>query len=409
VDIPQPIFLAIVFGAVLAAIGVYWVLSRLGPRGAVLVLAATLYLVGFAAELTPWRKLAGPFGILRLVGGIGMILGATDLVRRLLTAPPALPPALPPPTEARVRPPVSVAGADQAGAARRPGLWAAVAWCLVLVAIVRVLPAHIAEMVSVPNFIERGVVVDWRNGHPFSGRAARVDMGAVRHSGGYASAAALVTVLGHAAAIVVVCLLLRADDGPQWPRKAGLVSPRPAHLLAMLIGVPGLCVVFMGIGTLLTNVLGNRLPWDGLEFTRSQWSLSAPLLMIVVLSTIVAGELWFRAYIGGGLVERFGTVPGVLMTSALFALVRLDPGLMLPAFLLGVVVHMAYLATRSLAIPILMYGVVTLAVAPASRMHVMPGTGMPATGYAAAIGLVVIAGVILYRTRVPSATVAQAG
>ncbi|GDX95428.1 hypothetical protein LBMAG47_10920 [Planctomycetia bacterium] len=131
--------------------------------------------------------------------------------------------------------------------------------------------------------------------------------------------------------------------------------------------------------------------------------------MIVVLPTIVAGELWFRAYIGGGLVERFGTVPGVLMTSALFALVRLDPGLMLPAFLVGVVVHMAYLATRSLAIPILMHGVVTLAVAPASRMHVMPGTGMPATGYAAAIGLVVIAGVILYRTRVPSATVAQAG
>lgn len=407
-DTQQQIFLAILATAVLGSLVGYGLLSRFGPRGAVLVVAAALYAFGTCSELSPWRKLDGLFGILRLVGSIGMILGTAHLVRRLLKTPAA--------TEAGDQPPSTAVIAGQAATRQRPGLWAALAWCLVLVTTVRVLPADIATYVAVPRFVEHGNLVHWSRGGPlgtngpFYRRAARVDMGAVKRSGIYTSVATLGTGLVSAAAIVVVFLLLRADVGPQWRRTVGLVGPRPAHLLATLVGAPGLWIMFAGLDTVLPNLLGSRLlSWQPFEFTRSQWSLSNPLAIVVVISAIIAEELWFRGFIGRGLTGRYGTVLGVLMTSALFALSRLDPRLVVSAFLLGVVLHLAYLVARSLAIPILIHGVVALAGDPSLRMSEIAVKGMPAVGYVGAVGLVVVAGLLLYRTRAPSVEAAQSG
>jgi membrane protease YdiL (CAAX protease family) len=401
-DTQQQIFLAILATSVLGSLVGYGLLWRFGPRGAVLVVAAALYAAGTCSELSPWRKLDGLFGILRLVGGSGMILGTAELVLRLLTTPAA--------TAAREQPPSTAVIAGQAAARPRPGLWASLAWCLVLVTTVRVLPADIATTVAVPGFVQHGHVVDWSRGGPlgtngpFYRRAARVDMGAVKRSGIYAHVATLVRGLVSAAAIVVGCLLLRADVGPLWWRTVGLVGPRPVHLLATLVGVPGLWIMFAGLDTVLPNLLGSRLlSWQGFEFTRSQWSLSNPLAIVVFISAIIAEELWFRGVIGRGLTGRYGTVLGVLITSTLFALFRLDPRLAVSAFLLGVLLHLAYLAARSLAVPILIHGVVALAGDPSLRMSEMMAKGMPPVGYVGAVGLVAVAGLLLYRTRVPTA------
>ena len=66
-------------------------------------------------------------------------------------------------------------------------------------------------------------------------------------------------------------------------------------------------------------------------------------------------ELFFRGFLGRGLVARYGPILGVLLTTLLFALFHIDPVRIASAAVMGVVFHWVYLMTRSLAAPILLH------------------------------------------------------
>jgi tetratricopeptide (TPR) repeat protein len=69
----------------------------------------------------------------------------------------------------------------------------------------------------------------------------------------------------------------------------------------------------------------------------------------------VSEELFFRGFLGRGLVARFGAIGGILLTSLLFAVSHIDPVQVSYTFLLGILLHFVYLTTKSLVGPILLH------------------------------------------------------
>ena len=85
-------------------------------------------------------------------------------------------------------------------------------------------------------------------------------------------------------------------------------------------------------------------------------SLSLPgLVLVLAVLPAIGEELVFRGVIGRGLVARCGVVRGIFVTSLLFAVAHLHPAHQLSVFPLGVLLHVIYLATRSILAPILLH------------------------------------------------------
>jgi membrane protease YdiL (CAAX protease family) len=85
-------------------------------------------------------------------------------------------------------------------------------------------------------------------------------------------------------------------------------------------------------------------------------SLPLPALVFVLAVLPAVGEeLVFRGVIGRGLVARCGVVRGIFVTSLLFAVAHLHPAHQISVFPLGVLLHVVYLATRSILAPILLH------------------------------------------------------
>ncbi|MCA9070941.1 MAG: CPBP family intramembrane metalloprotease, partial [Planctomycetaceae bacterium] len=79
------------------------------------------------------------------------------------------------------------------------------------------------------------------------------------------------------------------------------------------------------------------------------------LLLILAVAPALGEELIFRGVIGRGLVARFGIFGGILATSVMFSAVHGNPVQGIGVFFVGVMCHVAYLSTRTLAAPILLH------------------------------------------------------
>ena len=72
------------------------------------------------------------------------------------------------------------------------------------------------------------------------------------------------------------------------------------------------------------------------------------LLIVVVLWGPLGEEIFFRGFVLPGLVRRFGAPAAVVVSSALFAVFHVDPGTLVPTFLLGAALAWIYLKTDSI-------------------------------------------------------------
>jgi membrane protease YdiL (CAAX protease family) len=79
------------------------------------------------------------------------------------------------------------------------------------------------------------------------------------------------------------------------------------------------------------------------------------LLFILAITPAIAEEIVFRGIIGRGLLARYGLVGGVLITSILFGIVHLNVAQSVGVIPIGIAMHVAYLATRSFLVPVLMH------------------------------------------------------
>jgi tetratricopeptide (TPR) repeat protein len=155
-------------------------------------------------------------------------------------------------------------------------------------------------------------------------------------------------------------------------RSLALRLPRPAQLLLVLLLVAPLALV----GTESSNTVARGLGWErqppqpesAVLATRPQWCeqldnfylrlARLPLGLVLVFGCVLPGlgeELFFRGFLGRGLVARHGPFLGVALTSVLFGLVHLDPLRIAATTVLGVGLHFVYLTTRSFWAPVLLH------------------------------------------------------
>jgi hypothetical protein len=78
-------------------------------------------------------------------------------------------------------------------------------------------------------------------------------------------------------------------------------------------------------------------------------------VLIIGVGPGVIEEFFCRGYLGRGLVARYGPVGGVLLTSMLFGMLHLAPLYALGTMVMGVLLHLTYLATRSLWVPVTLH------------------------------------------------------
>lgn len=85
---------------------------------------------------------------------------------------------------------------------------------------------------------------------------------------------------------------------------------------------------------------------------------SLPIAVVLIFGAVlpaIGEEIIYRGLIGRGLVARYGLVLGGLLTALLFGLVHVDPAQAVSVIWLGWVLQAVYVATRSLAAPMLIH------------------------------------------------------
>jgi membrane protease YdiL (CAAX protease family)/tetratricopeptide (TPR) repeat protein len=222
--------------------------------------------------------------------------------------------------------------------------------------------------------------------------------------------------------------------GPQTRRALALRGTGWFHLLLILLLLPPLLVLSEAIVVQATRGLDAVLQTQG-EDTKPILTGAAalpagtlayiewidqlhdtlarqPWIVVLLVGCLLPGigeELFFRGFLGRGLVARYGPVRGVLLTSLLFGAMHIDPVQACYTFVLGIGLHMVYLTTKSLSGPMLLhtlynvvgFGIRRLTLEGSFDLGSVTGPHDPSpllvlTALAAVVGLTVL----LYRTRV---------
>jgi membrane protease YdiL (CAAX protease family) len=157
-------------------------------------------------------------------------------------------------------------------------------------------------------------------------------------------------VLGAGLAVLVLWRRL----GRSWVSELGVNRlPLVPTLLAVLC-VPGLYALCTGIALLMEALLGTQdqiVEVLKLAVTMPWWLA----VLALAVGPALNEELWFRGFLGRGLLGRYGPTVGIILTSLLFGIVHFSPIQSVYAVVLGLGVHLIYRATRSLWAPILVH------------------------------------------------------
>src|SRR5207248_2667396 len=118
--------------------------------------------------------------------------------------------------------------------------------------------------------------------------------------------------------------------------------------------LPAAMMLSLGLSAWLVDALGV----DRSDPARLDGATASALWFAILINAVgpaLIEELFCRGFLGRGLVGRYGVLLGVLLTSVIFAVMHSDIPHMALAFVLGVYLHLAYLATRSLWVPVLLH------------------------------------------------------
>jgi membrane protease YdiL (CAAX protease family) len=158
--------------------------------------------------------------------------------------------------------------------------------------------------------------------------------------------------------VLGVCLsliALRARAGRSWPDAIQVRRPPLVPFLLSVLCLPALMLVGFGVETLVESVTGWGEPSRELVVEGVRHHGFWLCFLVVAVGAAVNEELFCRGFLGRGLVGRYGVLVGVLVTSILFGAMHMDLAQGLWTFLLGCFLHAAYLATRSLWVPVLLH------------------------------------------------------
>jgi membrane protease YdiL (CAAX protease family) len=216
---------------------------------------------------------------------------------------------------------------------------------------------------------------------------------------------------GQVISIIFALVMLRWLVGPQWHREIGLRRPSAVHMTLALIGLPAMMILANGVAEVVTFGLRSLglPPMEGhkeLAKMFGYWPIWFGV-MAVGFGPGIGEELWCRGFMGRGLLGRFGLVRGVAFSSLLFGLMHINPPHAVAAAFMGVVFHLAYLASRSLWVSITLHivnnSLGVLFAHPAMQVEYVQqidnAAKVPLLVYLGAVYLLVAVGYAMWRAR----------
>jgi uncharacterized protein len=166
--------------------------------------------------------------------------------------------------------------------------------------------------------------------------------------------------IGYVIVFIALWLLFRRHDKPLFESLGWMPQPfRPLHLAVLGVALVAFVVV---LGNLL-NIPNTETPFDKLlSDTASRIGIA---IFGVTLAPVIE-ELLFRGFLQPVLVDSFGVLPGILVTSVLFGALHLMQNafiwqsgvlIMIVGFVFGVVRHVSG-STRASAITHISYNAI---------------------------------------------------
>ena len=240
------------------------------------------------------------------------------------------------------------------------GFWMAFVWCIIFLATTQMLPSTILTVIYIGPIMKEldRIKEDARKAPPggidFSGTIKRyLESPAIKEM------TQIAVIAGPACGILFCVLFIPRVVGKEWRRRLAVRRPHLEHVvLILLLFLP----IF--VFNIAFESLTSRLPpWledfnlPGMKEVMESM-LKWPALVVtlgIAVGPAVSEELFCRAFLGHGLVRRFGTRLGVILTSFFFGLIHLSLIQSVYAVAMGIVLHSVYLATRSLLAPILLH------------------------------------------------------
>jgi uncharacterized protein len=271
----------------------------------------------------------------------------------------------------------------------KPGLPAALLWCLLIVVLLQLLPGFFGGGVA---------LVTAQSAHP------NLPVEMLLETPEFARGMLPWVAVTQATSILIVGLVLARTMGRLWWRQIWLRPPSAFHLLLAVLGLPGVMVLLTGLDGLAKRILPQFIDLETHFRMMTFWPW--PLIVLLVgFGPGIGEELWFRGFLGRGLVGRFGAVKGVLLTSLLFGLVHLEPRHVVVAATAGIFLHAVYLGSRSIVVPMVVHvlnNTLSMLALRSSSAAFLDASAedIPWPVYAAACGLVAAVGWAFYRTRV---------
>ena len=166
-------------------------------------------------------------------------------------------------------------------------------------------------------------------------------------------------VIGLPASFIEAAILSGVPFGVAW-MYTGLKRKRPlsdlgfvapASPIAYLRAISTWFIAMIGVGIwgLLVTDIDTIAPPDNATpvLDIAGGSLFTAWLLVGLWGPFVE-EVFFRGFLLGSLLNRFGHWPALLVSSGTFALFHIQPGLYVPTFLLGLAFGWVYLKTRSI-------------------------------------------------------------
>ncbi len=167
-----------------------------------------------------------------------------------------------------------------------------------------------------------------------------------------------VFLVSGASALFVALAALGKHHPHDVRRVLGWRRPTWLHTaLCFLIPVP----IFLLMNGVMSVVCWQRsvLAIDWTPYIEMYAALARQPLGIVITVgcclPAVAEEIFFRGFLGRGLVAKYGPVPGVLLTSLFFGLCHVMPDQAVYTFVLGIILHIVYLSSKSIFAPMIIH------------------------------------------------------
>jgi membrane protease YdiL (CAAX protease family) len=158
------------------------------------------------------------------------------------------------------------------------------------------------------------------------------------------------------ASVIVVALVLSVAHF-RWRTRQVLAwrGLGPGQALLVVLTVAPLWCVATELSTWIAEVLPSWFAALLVDFGKF------PLWLVLLggcLFPAVGEEIFFRGFVGRGLVARHGVLWGMLLTSLLFGLMHIDPAQAASVVSLGWAFQFVYLSTKSLVAPILLHALI---------------------------------------------------